>query len=246
MGSQKVVHWEERRDAVRSRAERAHPGANSGLAHGPGARPARAHLRGSAPGWCAVASGPWAPARAAISCSRPRASRCLSGAAPVHPAKWLPRARRGSEALLPGRCSRRPPEGAPRPRLGLPATSGRPGRPRPFPPPPPSGLGADAGPRARADLRAERRMGAREEKSRGGGGGGGVPWPEAVWQRARCWGSLPAGAGAPWERGDPRSRGPAAKLGSSALLLCSHRCRRRPHSTGSMDPLLGLKSRLRN
>lgn len=123
--------------AQNARTRPARLGANSGLAHGPGARPARAHLRGSAPGWCAVASGPWAPARAAISCSRPRASRCLSGAAPVHPAKWLPRARRGSEALLPGRCSRRPPEGAPRPRLGLPATSGRPGRPRPFPAPAP-------------------------------------------------------------------------------------------------------------
>lgn len=179
MGSQKVVHWEERRDAVGSRAERAHPPRAPGREFrtrsrsrreaGPcaPARECAGVVRGSIRpvGACARRHFLQPPACVAVPVgSRARPPREMAppgatglGGAPPRP--LLAPAARGRAKTTLGPAGHLGPPWAP---ASLP-------RPRP----PPSGPGADAGPRARADLRAERRMGAREEKSRGGGGGGG-------------------------------------------------------------------------
>lgn len=92
-------------------------------------------LRVRLSGPCALGFRVRAPARAAINCSGELASRCLSGNATVRKAKWLPWAREASEALLPRRCPRRPPDVARGSQLGraAPQLSGRPRLPLHFP-----------------------------------------------------------------------------------------------------------------
>lgn len=198
MGSQKVVHWEERRDAVGSRAERAHPPRAPGREFrtrsrsrreaGPcaPARECAGVVRGSIRpvGACARRHFLQPPACVAVPVgSRARPPREMAppgatglGGAPPRP--LLAPAARGRAKTTLGPAGHLGPPWAP---ASLP-------RPRP----PPAALGLTQAPE-HAPTSGRRGEWVPARRRAGAAVGGGVPWPEAVWQRARCWGSLPAG-----------------------------------------------------